>query len=69
MEYEHRRSGEFSPQRTRGEFVNLFRWRLENILGYRITHALELHNVSKKPVYTMVFATDESVGDKTMRNV
>ena len=49
--------------------MNLFRWRLENILGYRITHALELHNVSKKPVYTMVFATDESVGDKTMRNV
>lgn len=67
--HQRRRSGEYSPDRTRAEFINLLRWRLTNDLGYRTTHALTLGNVNDHPVYTMVFATDVTAGDSIMRDV
>jgi three-Cys-motif partner protein len=67
--HQRRRSGEFSPEDMRAEFVNLLRWRLNHDLGYRTTHALTLGNVSNQPVYTMVFATDASAGESIMRDV
>lgn len=67
--HQRRRSGEFSPEQTRLEFVNLLRWRLTNDLRYRTTHALTLGNVNNQPVYTMVFATDTDAGDSIMRDV
>lgn len=67
--HQRRRSEEFNPDQTRAEFVNLLRWRLEQALGYRTTHALQLHNVSNQPVYTMVFATDADVGGTIMRDI
>ena len=50
----------------RAEFVNLYRWRLENDLGYRTTHALQIVNTAGHPVYTLIFATDSSPGDSIM---
>lgn len=67
--HQRRRSGDLSPDQARAEFVNLLRWRMERVLGYRTTHALQLHNVSNQPVYTMVFATDAEVGDAIMRDI
>ena len=50
----------------RAEFVNLYRWRLEQVLGYRSTHALQIVNTAGHPVYTLVFATDSTPGDTIM---
>jgi|GEM_PF-541785 len=64
-----RQEGEISPEEERAEFVNLLRWRLEKALAYKTTHALQLVNTAGQPVYTMVFATDSSPGDKIMSHV
>ena len=67
--HQRRRRGIYSPDQARAEFVNLYRWRLENVLGYRRTHPLQLGNVNNQPIYTMVFATDDATGDKIMSDV
>lgn len=67
--HQRRKSGEFSAEVARAEYVNLLRWRLHRTLGYRTTHALRLGNVSDQPMYTMVFATDVEAGGKIMRHV
>ena len=64
-----RRSGEISAQEMRAEFVNLLRWRLETDLGYTTTHALQIVNTAGHPVYTLVFATDSSPGDRIMAHL
>ena len=64
-----RRSEQISPEEMRAEFVNLLRWRLENSLGYKTTHALQIVNTAGHPVYTMVFATDSDVGNRIMGHV
>ncbi|HWE70592.1 MAG TPA: three-Cys-motif partner protein TcmP, partial [Acidimicrobiales bacterium] len=67
--HQRRWTEEFSPEQTRAEFVNLYRWRLQNTLGYKTTHALQLGNVSDQPMYTMVFATDAAAGSRIMSDV
>jgi three-Cys-motif partner protein len=67
--YQMRQRGELRSDAMRAEFVNLYRWRLENVLGYQTTHALQLVNTRGSPVYTMVFATDSKPGDKIMSHV
>ena len=67
--HQRRRSEEYDPQRTRAEFVNLYRWRIEKVLGYKTTHALQLGNVSDQPIYTMIFATDVDAGHSIMGDV
>ena len=64
-----RRSGEITPDEMRAEFVNLLRWRLENELGYETTHALQIVNTAGHPVYTLLFATDSTPGDRIMAHV
>jgi three-Cys-motif partner protein len=64
-----RRTGKIGPEDMRAEFVNLLRWRLEKVLAYRTTHALQLVNTAGQPIYTMIFATDSSPGDKIMAHV
>lgn len=44
------------------ELTNLMRWRLENALGYRYTHALPFRNTTNADVYQMIFATDNAAG-------
>ncbi len=64
-----RRRGLITPDEMRAEFVNLLRWRLEQHLAYQTTHALQIVNTSGVPVYTLVFATDSSPGDRIMGHV
>jgi hypothetical protein len=45
------------------------RWRLENVLGYRVTHQFEMKNTRGAPVYSMVFATDHPAGERIMNHI
>ena len=64
--HQGRRAGWLSAEEMRAEFVNLYRWQLEQELGYRTTHALQIVNTDNRPVYTLVFATDSLPGDRIM---
>jgi len=64
--HQGRRSGSLTPDDMRAEFVNLYRWRLENVLGYDTTHALQIVATGGQPVYTLIFATDSAPGDAIM---
>jgi hypothetical protein len=61
-----RRNDHLSPEEMRAEFVNLYRWKLEQNLGYKATHALQIVNTAGQPIYTLVFATDSAPGDAIM---
>jgi three-Cys-motif partner protein len=54
--YQARLDGELDGTQFRVELTNWMRWRLEQTLGCRHTHAFELRNVNGAPVYSMVFA-------------
>lgn len=60
---------DIEPPEAREEFVNLFRWQLEQDLGYRWTHALEIKNLRGHPIYHMVFATDNEAGNRIMTDL
>lgn len=48
----------WSCRRTAGEeYVNLLRWRLQHVLGYKHTVAFDVKNV-RGSLYHLVFATD-----------
>ncbi|MDE0668546.1 MAG: three-Cys-motif partner protein TcmP [bacterium] len=64
--HQGRRSGALTPDDMRAEFVNLYRWRLESVLGYDTTHALQIVATGGQPVYTLIFATDSPPGDAIM---
>ncbi len=64
--YEARLSRGLTPSEARGEYVNLMRWRLENVLGYRWTHTFEVRTERDKPIYHMIFATDNEAGNDIM---
>jgi three-Cys-motif partner protein len=67
--YALRDSGELSGSEALAEYVNLYRWRIEHVLGYSWTHAIRLDNISGSPVYTMIYATDDKTGNKIMRDI
>ncbi len=64
-----RRANKINPDEMRSEFVNLLRWRLQHVLHYKTTHALQIVNTHGSPIYTMIFATDSEPGDKIMNHV
>lgn len=64
-----RRAETITPEDMRTEFVNLLRWRLEEVLRYKTTHALQIVTTDGQPVYTMIFATDSAAGDRIMGQV
>ena len=67
--YEARLTGAITPAQAREEYVNLMRWRLERVLGYRWTHAMELMIEGNQPLYDMIFATDHDAGNRIMTNL
>lgn len=67
--YQARIAGLLEPAQAREEYVNLMRWRLENVLGYRWTHPLEVFNEHNRSIYHMIFATDHEVGTKIMTSL
>ena len=67
--YRARIEGRIEAGSAREEYVNLMRWRLERILGYRKTHALEVFNEQGSSIYHMIFATDHAAGDRIMTSI
>jgi three-Cys-motif partner protein len=64
--FEARRSNTILGEQARSEYVNLMRWRIEQVLGYKWTHPLEIPNERGNPIYTMIFATDHPAGTRIM---
>lgn len=64
-----RRRDEITGGEARDEYVNLMRWRLEEVLGYRHTYSLELLNARGVSMYHLVFATDNEAGNRIMSHL
>jgi hypothetical protein len=67
--YIARQTGLLSGAELRDELLNLMRWRLEKVLGYRVTHSFGMKNTGGRPIYNMIFATDHPAGEKIMNHV
>jgi len=66
---EARRDGELTPTEMRNHLLNLMRWRLETVLGYRESHAFTMKKTDGQDLYHMIFISDHDVGDKIMRHL
>lgn len=51
------------------EYLNLMRWRLEDVLGYDKTHPLEVRNSIEGRMYHMILATDHPTGTKIITSL
>jgi three-Cys-motif partner protein len=67
--YQGRQLEKLTAQRLRDELLNLIRWRLEKVLGYRVTHSFEMKNTKGQVIYNMVFATDHPAGETIMNHI
>lgn len=67
--YQLRVANQIDASRAKNEYVNLMRWRLSTVLGYRWTHSLELKNLRGGTVYHMLFATDNAAGNTIMEDL
>ena len=67
--YNLRRKNLLKPKETRNAYLNLMRWRLENKLGYKWTHPIEINNTDGNPIYFMIFATDHKAGTKIISHL
>lgn len=67
--YEARLDKSLTPAEAREEYVNLMRWRLEQLLGYTWTHPLEIFNERGHSIYHMIFATDHPAGNRIMTDL
>lgn len=67
--YAGRKAGVLTSSEAKAELVNLMRWRLQTVLGYKTTLPLSIVRDNGSPLYTMIFATDHDVGEKIMRSV
>jgi three-Cys-motif partner protein len=66
---EDRDENRLTAAAAREEYVNLYRWRLEKVLDYRITHSFEVKNTSGSPLYHLILATDNNTGSKIMSDI
>ena len=64
-----RKASAISAEQYRDEMVNLLRWRLEHVLGYRVTARIPMRMTNGVAIYDMVFATDHWVGNKIMTSL
>ncbi len=67
--YSARLNDEIAPANAREDYVNLMRWRMESVLGYKWTHPLEVRNERGNVIYHMIFATDHEAGHRIMSDV
>lgn len=63
---EGRRRELLTADRWREELVNLMRWRLCRVLGYKVALSLRVRNTNGHHLYDMIFATDHPVGEEVM---
>lgn len=66
--YEAHLDGRIDPRAARAEYVNLIRWRIVNVLGYKWAHTFDVRN-TKRPIYSMIFATDHPAGNDIMSHL
>lgn len=66
---EGRRRGLLDARQWRREIVNLMRWRLQQVLGYKESHALTIRNTRGHNLYDMIFVTDHPAGDRIMQSL
>lgn len=66
--HERRTSG-LSAAEARHLYSTLFRYRLQETLGYKTTLTIEMGNERGSPVYVLVFATDHPAGTRIMASV
>ncbi|MFV2083460.1 three-Cys-motif partner protein TcmP [Micromonospora sp. LOL_021] len=64
-----RRDGRLDAAQARDEWVNLVRWRLETVLGYRKSYGFTMKNTGGQDIYDMIFVTDHDAGDRIMRHL
>jgi len=57
------------PSAARADYLNLMRWRMETVLGYKRTHSLEVHAEAGQSIYYLIFATDHPAGDEIMSSL
>jgi three-Cys-motif partner protein len=67
--YIARRRKLLSGGQLRDELLNLMRWRLERVLGYRMTHSFDMRNSTGNEIYNLVFATDHDAGERIMDHI
>ncbi len=66
--HEKRTTG-LSAAEARHLYTTLFRYRLQETLGYATTLTIEMGNECGAPVYVLVFATDHPAGTRIMSSV
>ena len=64
-----RRNNDLSAAEARHLYTTLFRYRLQETLGYETTLTIEMGNERGAPVYVLVFATDHPAGTRIMSSV
>ena len=64
-----RRQNFLSGGQLRDHLLNLVRWRLERVLGYRMTHSFDMRNSTGNAIYNLVFATDHTAGERIMNHI
>jgi three-Cys-motif partner protein len=67
--YQARTAQQIDGQEARERYVNLYRWQLEQDLGYRRAHPIEVKDNRDRPIYHLIFATDSDPGDKIMSHL
>jgi three-Cys-motif partner protein len=67
--YQARKAQQIDGQEARERYVNLYRWQLEQDLGYRRAHPIEVKDNRDRPIYHLIFATDSDPGDKIMSHL
>lgn len=67
--FERRIRHGLSAIEARSLYTDLFRHRLQYVLGYRRTLTIEMGNERGSPVYVLVFATDHDAGVRIMSSV
>ena len=64
-----RRNSDLSAAEARYLYTTLFRYRIQETLGYETTLTIEMGNERGAPVYVLVFATDHPAGTRIMSSV
>jgi hypothetical protein len=67
--YDRRSDGRYDGRQARNAYLNLMRWQLEQALGYRWTHPLEIKSERGVPLYHMIFVTDNPAGNNIMTDI
>lgn len=67
--FEERSNHGLSADEARHLYTELFRYRIQTVLGYNRTLTIEMGNERGSPIYVLVFATDHDAGVRIMLSV